>query len=138
MNRSAIVAVVCLVLIAASAAWIFLRPESAADRSRRNAGWRKCAVCGYEWYKDRGELIREAKNSPDGYGLNKCPQCGAWRGLATIECPNPQCGKRFTLITIVEDADGNLSFPKQRVCPYCGYKLGTEVPGEDGGAAETE
>jgi len=136
MNRSTIIAVICLLVIGAAVGWMFLRPPSAAERSRRNAGWRKCAECGHEWYKDRSELIRESKSSPDKHSFNKCPECGAWRGMAAVDCP--KCKVRFTAFTIVEDADGNLSFPKQRVCPHCGYRLGTDLSGDQHEPAEAE
>lgn len=125
MNRSTIIVVVCLVLIVAAGAWIFLRPDSGAQRARRNAGRRICTACGHEWYKDRGELIREAKNSADGSGFNQCPNCGAWRGVSVVDCPH--CGKPYAATSITEDADGNIiATGKVYVCPYCRYNRRTK------------
>ena len=139
MSRSTIIAFVCLLLIGAAVGWMVLRPESPSAQARRAAGRRKCTVCGHEWYKDRGELIREAKNSADGSGFNKCPECGAWRGVSVVDCPNPECGKPYAAIAITQDEDGNvLSTGKQRACPYCGYVRGSELSGDNGEPAETE
>lgn len=134
MNRSAIIVLVCIVAIAAAIGYSVMRPRSPAAQARYDAGWRKCAVCGHEWHKDRSELIKECKASPDGYGLAHCPKCGEWRGMPMTQCPH--CGKTYTASTIVEDENG-LSFPKQRICPHCGRSR-SEEPGSEAPPADTE
>ena len=134
MNRSVIIGLICVVAIAAAAAYTLMRPKSPAAQARYETGWRKCAACGHEWHKDRSELIRESKTSPDGYGLAHCPECDAWRGMPIIHCPH--CDKNYTAREVVEDEHG-VHFPKQRTCPHCGRFLGDE-PGSEPPPADTE
>ncbi|MBN1917532.1 MAG: hypothetical protein JW889_06450 [Verrucomicrobia bacterium] len=134
MNRSAVIVLVCILAIAGSAAWLTLRPESPAAKAKAEAERRKCFECGHEWSKSRRALILESKSAPPGSGaFVQCPKCKAWAGMPVLHCE--QCGKNFTSHVIVEEEDGTLSFPKQRICPYCRTPLG-ETASEDAPGTE--
>jgi hypothetical protein len=123
MNRSSAIAVICLLAIAGSAAWLVLRPKSPAAKAKEAAEWRKCFECGHEWRKDQHALILESKEAPPGYRFAaQCPKCKAWAGLSLIKCE--KCGKTCTTRIIVKNDDGTISVPKRHVCPSCGAPLG--------------
>lgn len=128
MSRSTTLAFACILIIAASGAYLYARQtwlKSPAAQARADSERRKCFRCEYEWSKNRGDLIRESRNAPPGYQfVVQCPKCKEWAGMTVNECD--KCGKNYTSHVIVEDEDGNLSFPKQRQCPYCGHVLGQD------------